>query len=226
MAADLPARSAPPPAYVQNWTGCYVGGNAGALMAEKEWFDARPASATFGETYGKHSPFAAILGLQAGCDIQVGWFVAGIQGDYGWSDAHDGHRNTLVTAWGHRGKVDSVGTATARVGFAFDRFLGYLKGGYAWQNDKYEIYQIATNVTLAEASATRTGWTAGFGGEMMIFPNVSAFVEGSYFSFGRSRFEFQLLVGGISPADIEAHQLVARAGINWRFGGGPVVAKY
>ena len=154
-------------------------------MAEREWFDGRPGVVTLGETFGKHSPFAAILGLQAGCDVQFGYFVAGVQADYGWTDAHDGHRNRLVTAWGHRGKIDSVGTATARLGFAFDRFLGYVKGGYAWENDKYEIYQVATNLTLAEASVTRTGWVAGFGGEMMIFPNVSAFIEGNFFSFGK-----------------------------------------
>ncbi len=226
MAADMPVKPVAPAAYVQNWTGCYVGGNGGALMAEREWFDGRPGVVTLGETFGKHSPFAAILGLQAGCDVQFGYFVAGIQADYGWTDAHDGHRNRLVTAWGHRGKIDSVGTATARLGFAFDRFLGYVKGGYAWENDKYEIYQVATNLTLAEANETRTGWVAGFGGEMMIFPNVSAFIEGNFFSFGKTRTEFQLTGGGTVPADIQAQQYVARAGLNWRFGGAPVVAKY
>ncbi len=227
MAADMPVRPAAPAPYVQNWTGCYVGGNAGALMAEREWFDGRPGVLTNGETFGKHSPFAAILGLQVGCDMQIGNFVAGFQADYAWTDAHEGHRNRLVTAWGHRGQIDSVGSVTGRFGYAFDRFLGYVKGGYAWSNDKYEVYDVATSVVLAEASATRTGWTVGFGGEMMIFPNVSAFIEGNYFSFGMNRNEFPLTVGGILPADIQAQQMVARAGLNWRFGGGmPVIAKY
>jgi outer membrane immunogenic protein len=226
IAADLPARPAAPAPYVANWTGCYIGGNGGAVMAEKDWVDATPGSPTFGETYGNNSPYAAILGVQGGCDIQFGSFVVGIQGDYAWSDAHDGHRNRLIGTWRHVSKVDGLGTATVRVGYAFDRFLGYIKGGVAWESDKREIYQVGTEQLIGSTSQTRTGYTFGFGGEIMVFQNISAFVEANYFNYGSSRNDFQLQTGGTVPIDIKDNAMVARAGLNWRFGGGPVMAKY
>ena len=119
-------------------------------MADKEWFDATPGSPTFGVSYGTHSPSNVLLSLQAGCDFQAGNWVIGVQGEYGWSDARDSNRNSLIAGFADRTEIKALGTATARLGYAWDRVLGYLKGGAAWEHDNYEIYLVGTDLVTAK----------------------------------------------------------------------------
>lgn len=227
-AADLAVKPNPPPAVAYNWTGCYLGGNAGAVMSDKEWFDATPGSATFGVSYGTHSPNDLLLGLQAGCDYQAGIWVIGVQGDYGWTDARDSNRNNLNVAISDRTNIRSLATATARLGIAWDQFLGYLKGGAAWERDSYEQFLNGTDLVTATAGDTRSGWTAGFGAEVALFPFLTGFVEASYFNFGRKVSTFTPTGGGATfPIDINDRKVVIRGGINWRFTAAsiPPVAK-
>src|SRR5512146_2821297 len=107
-AADLATPYKAPIASVYNWTGCYIGGSAGALIADKEWFDATPGSPTFGLSYGTHSPSNVLLGLQAGCDLQAGNWVVGLQGEYGWSDARDSNRNSLIAGLANRTEIKTL----------------------------------------------------------------------------------------------------------------------
>jgi outer membrane immunogenic protein len=225
--ADLATPYKAPIVSIYNWTGCYVGGSAGALMADKEWFDATPGSPTFGVSYGTHSPSNVLLSLQAGCDFQAGNWVIGVQGEYGWSDARDSNRNSLIGGFADRTEIKALGTATARLGYAWDRVLGYLKGGATWEHDNYEIYLVGTDLVTATASETRGGWTAGFGAEVAFLPPVSGFVEANYYDFGRKQNSFTPTGGGATfPIEISDRKVVVRGGINWRFSAGPVAAKY
>ena len=225
-AADLATPYKAPIVTVYNWTGCYLGGSAGALISDKEWFDATPGSPTFGVSYGTHSPSNVLLGLQAGCDLQAGNWVVGLQGEYGWTDARDSNRNSLITGLADRTEIKTLGTATARLGYAWDRFLGYIKGGAAWEHDNYEMYLVGTDLVTATASETRGGWTAGFGAEIAFLPPVSGFVEANYYDFGRKEISFTPTAGATFPVEISDRKVVVRGGINWRFSVGPVVAKY
>src|SRR5882724_11875021 len=138
MAADLarPAPpppvpyKAPPPVYPYSWTGCYIGGHAGGLWARKEWIDDTPLSPTFGLSDGTHNPSGFLGGAQAGCDYQfAGGFVVGIAGDYAWTNA-DATSNSvlfLIPQQINHSKVRSLASVTGRVGYAWDRFLGYVK---------------------------------------------------------------------------------------------------
>ena len=128
-----------------------------------------------------------LLGLQAGCDLQAGNWVVGLQGEYGWTDARDSNRNSLIAGLANRTEIKTLGTATARLGYAWDRFLGYIKGGAAWEHDNYEMYLVGTDLVTATASETRGGWTAGFGAEIAFLPPVSGFVEANYYDFGRKQ---------------------------------------
>ena len=83
----------------------------------------------------------------------------GIQGDYDWSNASGTATDALNIGLTDRSSIKSLASVTGRVGYAWDRFLGYVKGGGAWVRDDYGISCFAT------ASETRTGWTVGVGGE-------------------------------------------------------------
>jgi outer membrane immunogenic protein len=228
MAADLavkaPLYKAPPPVYVYSWTGCYVGGNAGGLWARKEWFNRDPFNgAPLGVSYGTHDANSFLGGLQAGCNYQVGGWVFGIQGDYDWTDAKGSNVNPFFPLETNQSRIKSLASVTGRVGYAWDRFLGYVKGGGAWERDDYTIFGV-TGVALVTASETRGGWTIGVGGEYAFTDWLSGFAEYDYYDFGTRTNTFTGAF--VTTADVKETKSVFKVGLNVRFGYSPVVAKY
>jgi len=73
------------------------------------------------------------------------------------------------------------------------------------------------------ASQTRSGWTVGIGGEYAFtnFNLLSGFVEYYYYDFGTKDVTFS---NGLSTVGVKETRSVVRAGLNFRFGPGPVVA--
>ena len=223
MAADLsrappaaPAYKAPPPlAPVFSWTGCYVGGNGGGLFAKKDWTD----TAT-GVAESSASVNSWLAGAQVGCNYQMGAAVFGIQADYDWSNGSASAPDaTFAPGFAtDQSTIKSLASVTGRVGYAWDRFLPYVKGGGAWVKDDYSV--TGTDGTSNTASETRTGWTVGAGGEYAFTNWLTGFVEYDYYGFGTKT---STLTGSMTPAsfsaDIKQTMSVAKAGLNFKFGG-------
>lgn len=207
-AADLgrrPVYKAPPaPVPVAyNWSGFYIGGHLGYGWGDNEVTNL---------TTGTKSNLAAdgfLGGAQIGFNWQTGAFVFGVEGDWSWTNA-DGSTSIPAAV---AADYNWYGTATARVGYAFDNMLWYVKGGAAWMDTDYTL----GGVTVGD---TRTGWTVGTGLEWAISPNWSAKLEYNYLDFGTDR-----------PAplaiDVDSQAHLVKLGLNYRFGGvGPVVTRY
>ena len=159
--------------------------------------------------------------MQAGCDYQfAGGFVIGIQGDYAATDAEGRHDSARELGVAYHSKIKSLASVTGRVGYAWDRFLGYVKGGGAWERDDYWASTIVLG-TAYRARETRSGWTIGVGGEYAFTSFLSGFVEYGYYDFGTREIGFTPQVSGLRPAfvDIKDTTSVVRAGLNFRFGG-------
>jgi outer membrane immunogenic protein len=229
LAADMrPSARAPiytkapmmAPAY--SWTGCYIGGNVGGLWAKKDW----SLSAT-GAANSSQDVNSGLGGGQIGCNYQVSTWVFGIQGDYDWTNASGTATDLAIAGATDRSRIKALASVTGRVGYAWDRFLGYVKGGGAWENDNYDISSTAGGVTLATASETRTGWTLGVGGEYAFTDFLTGFAEYDYYDFGTKQNSFAPVVGPAIPIDIKERKSVAKVGFNFKFNpGGPVMAKY
>lgn len=222
--ADMraPVYKAPPPiAPVWRWTGCYVGGHVGALRTNvDDWIVRTPGGAFVGQSLGDHDARSWIAGVQGGCDYQfVGSFVIGVQGDYAWTDAEGRHDSAREIGVAYHSKAKSLSSVTGRVGYAWDRFLGYVKGGGAWQRDEFWATTIVLG-TAYIARETRPGWTVGIGGEYAFTNFLSGFVEYNYYDFGTRQVSLTPQVAGLGPAfvDIKETTSVVRAGINFRFG--------
>lgn len=217
-AADLPVgiyTKAPPPVVATyNWSGCYLGGNGGGLWAQKEWWQVDGA----GRLFSRHNVDSWLAGVQAGCDYQFsGNWVVGIQGDYDWADGTGSGPHSTLPTLTDQSRISGVGSVTGRVGYAWDRFLGYVKGGAAWDRDSYRQYYPATGALYADGSETRSGWTAGIGGEYAFWQNLSVFLEYDYYDFGNRTLTFAAADGTFPQIRIHENQSVVKVGINWLF---------
>jgi outer membrane immunogenic protein len=223
MAADLRVKHRPlppPPPPIFTWTGCYIGGNIGGVWVEKEI-----TGPLGGSISGEGSSGAA--GVQGGCNYQfAGGWVIGIQADYDWIDAGV-ERNSILFNATTSLEAKSVASLTGRIGYGWDRFLGYVRFGGAWERD--ELTFSFFNGFVATASDTRSGWTIGIGGEYAFSNWITGFVEYNYYDFGTRSHNF--LCGPAAcllPIDVEETKSVFRVGLNFLFsaGKGPVAARY
>jgi outer membrane immunogenic protein len=233
VSADLrtPLYKAPPPVPVWSWTGCFVGGQAAGFRAKSdEWIVRTPGGDFFGQSLGGHAFSGWLGGVQAGCDYQfAGGFVIGLKGDYAWTDTAGGHDSTRETGVAYHSRVKSLASLTGRVGYVWERFLGYVRGGAAWERDEYWATTIILG-TAYTAAETRPGWTIGVGGEYAFTDFLSGFVEYGYYDLGSRVISLTAQVAGLRQAFVEIKETksVVRVGLNFRFGApaGPVAAKY
>jgi len=223
IAADMPVKApaykAPSAVVAYSWTGCYVGGHVGGLWAHKDWTLTTPGDPFFGQSLGSHNADSWLGGVQGGCDYQfAGHFVVGVQGDYSWTDAEGSHIDNALSILTNRTRIKSLSTVTGRVGYAWQQFLGYVKGGGAWERDEYDAFVTATGAPFDAASETRSGWTVGIGGEYAFTNYLSGFVEYNYYDFGTRQLTFIDPTGAFSDhIDIKERKSVVRVGLNLRW---------
>jgi outer membrane immunogenic protein len=219
MAADMrppPAApvytKAPPMMPVFTWTGCYVGGNVGGLFAKKDW-----SITGTGVAQSSVNINSWLAGAQVGCNYQTGPVVFGIQGDYDWTNANVSATDATFIPAGSvsdQTNMKSLASVTGRIGYAWDRFLIYGKGGGAWVKDNYS----ETGAGFAStASETRTGWTAGVGGEYAFTDFLTGFVEYDFYGFGTKSDAFAGTLA-TNVVDIKQNVSIVKGGINFKFG--------
>ena len=206
---------------VYNWTGCYAGVQAGWGWGTSKFSD--PSGTAFAPP-GQNltvSPQGALVGGQVGCDYQFsGRWVAGIEVADAYADITRGGLSDpfFSNKSDLNAKTNQLGSATARLGYGWDRVLLYGKGGGAWAHNTYDVNKsFAGIVTDFSGSDTRFGWTAGAGIEWAFATNWSAKAEFNYYDLGSTTLN---LVGGGStlPATIKQQFETATIGVNYRFG--------
>jgi outer membrane immunogenic protein len=214
LAADLPARpysKAPAivsPAY--NWTGFYVG-----VMGGYGWSDSVNVA---GFTTGTNDITGGFVGGTIGYNWQGAGspFVFGIEADGAWSDIN--YSETLLGAT-FEDRIRSFGSVTGRLGYAVDAALFYVKGGYAWANNRVSVTDAFG--TLFSESRFHSGWTVGGGLEYGFAQNWSAKAEYMFASYDNEAYLTAFVPGGVGfGADVHT----IKGGINYRFGG--PVARY
>ena len=200
LAADLPThKSAPAPAtsYYKpfTWGGLYGGINGGFAYGAL-------SSTNFS------SPSTGLIGGTLGYNWQTGHFVYGLEGDLGY--AFGKSSNTFA-----RGtdtfKLGLLTTERARVGYAMDRALFFVTGGYAGVSNR------ATVNTLTGASYSQSSWRSGgvIGGgiEYAFTNNISAKAEYLW-----APMQNKTYWGGTSVAETNSESLsIIRAGLNYKF---------
>ncbi len=222
-AADLGARrpyyNNPPPAYaapLYNWTGFYIGGHLGGAFASNNTFNGLALSNTDGRFLG---------GVQAGADWQIApTWVVGVEGQYSWLSGHQLNA-TFPGGIVYNNNQRGIGSITGRVGYTWGPCLIYVKGGYAYSDNRETVTFGGVPVAFALSDNHTNGYTVGAGIEYMFAPNWSAKAEYQYYNFGDSRFTGPVALVPFGTFSNDEHTV--KAGINYRFNlGGPVVARY
>jgi outer membrane immunogenic protein len=232
-AADLAARpytKAPPMiATIYDWSGFYIGANAGGAWSRKCW-DVVPVVAGPLLAEGCHDATGAVAGGQIGYRWQTGAWVFGLEAQGDWADltgSRVSQQFILVPGDATSNtRVRSFGLFTGQVGYAWNNVLGYVKGGAAVTEDRYDHRFTATNVLFDSARETRWGGVVGVGLEYGFTPNWSVGVEYDHMFMGDRTLNFTNAAGVVSTVDRVRQDVdMVTARINYRFGG-PVVARY
>jgi outer membrane autotransporter protein len=242
----MPTKGPPAPIVeAVNWTGFYIGGFGGGILGTADW----------NFVGGSANPHVGgfIWGGDIGYNFQSGPWVFGVEADLGKANLNGGTAcgpllsgsvtgtnaapmfQMTCNAW-----ANWIATATARVGYTWERTLFYVKGGGAWTNEQFsatcnqgplnaiQFTQQCTNPAGAvsnglTASTNRGGWTVGYGTEFALTRNWSAKAEYNYISFG----DRNVVASDGSLLNVGIHASEVKVGLNYRFGfGGPVYATY
>lgn len=223
MAADLPARAytkAPPMiAAIYDWSGFYIGANAGWGSARDSW------NTLAGFDLGSHDATGAVAGGQIGYRWQAASWVFGLEAQGNWADlsgSHIDNGNLLATQTDHS-KLTAFGLFTGQVGYAWNNALLYVKGGAAVTSTKYDAYTVAGSI--ATNDQTRWGGTVGVGFEYGFAPNWSVGVEYNHIFTSRFDATFYDAAGNSQVGHVGGDVDLVTARLNYRWGG-PVVARY
>src|SRR5258707_15308937 len=233
-AADLAARpytKAPPMvAAIYDWSGFYSGTNGGGGWS-RNCLDIVPDVAGLLLAEGCHDASGAVAGGQIGYRWQSASWVFGIEAQYDWSDI-SGSRvsQQFILVPGDatsNTRIRSFGLFTGQVGYAWNNALLYVKGGAAVTENRYDHRVVATNAVFDSASDTRWGGTVGVGLEYGFAPNWSVCVEYDHIFMGARTLNFVNGAGVLSTIDRVRQDVdLAPVRLNYRFGGGPIIAKY
>ena len=240
MAADLPARSAPPPAPVQvyvppafTWTGFYAGATAGWNHQQNEMSGriSSPGALTGGFPAKYDNNNSVFMGgLHMGYNHQYGMYIFGGEFDFNLmsNDRHTVSRAGTGAAAGltqeASTRLDWLSTARVRAGVTFDRMMIYGTGGLAFgaPSNRLAIDTAGTGRThYGSSNDTRFGWTIGAGAEYALNNNLFLRAEYLYYDLGTENITAAATSLGAAGTSVtsrfknDGH--IARVGMSYRF---------
>jgi outer membrane immunogenic protein len=207
-----PAYAAP----IWTWTGFYVGAHLGGAFGTDNDFGGLAVSNNDARFLG---------GVQVGADWQFsGNWVVGAEGQYSWLGKNGGS-TMFPGGYIYGNDQRGLGSITARFGYSFGPALVYVKGGYAYSDNRETLTLNAAPVPFLLSNEHANGWTIGGGAEYMFAPSWSVKAEYQYYDFGDSRFQTPPALVPFGTFHNDEHTL--KVGVNYRFNfSSPVVARY
>src|SRR4029077_9045553 len=187
-----------------NWSGFYLGLNAGGAFA----INTMSASGGGGSASVKEPGFLG--GAQVGANYQTGPMVWGFEADYDASTQNKSLPAGVLT--GSTSQTPWFATLRGRVGMAFDRTLVYgTAGGAAGELRSIAAIPVGTTST----TVTYGTWIAGGGVEYGITDNLSARVE--YLRLDKGHIATGVIGPPATTITSRVQDNLVRAGLNYRF---------
>lgn len=198
-----------------NWSGIYIGGHLGGA-----WSDTGYTSTTGVVVDLSQEAQSVIGGGQLGLRYQSGGLVLGAEVSY--SGASLDSRDVLFGVERFSSSINGMWLVTGQVGWAWDRSLLYVKGGWASADVDFDIFHVGSG-RHASSGGRENGWVIGAGWE---------YAMGSGWSIGLEYNHIQIDIGdhvmtpgglgcgppcSITRADSSIDTVVAR--LNYTFSG-------
>ncbi|WP_374834621.1 outer membrane protein [Paenochrobactrum pullorum] len=183
LLASTSAQAADLNAQPYNWSGAYIGIQAGGRWAEEKTEGMGPR----GPVTTSIKPSGGLIGGYAGYNHKIGSFVVGAEIGAAF--------NAVSADWNmsftdYRDKAKALISVNARLGYAFDRTLVYATGG--WAHAKYSRSFRSDDSGIGflnyDESFKRNGYNLGAGAEYALTDNVIARAEYRYHDFGRKTY--------------------------------------
>jgi high affinity Mn2+ porin len=195
-----------------DWTGFYVGGHVGYARGNARVNLVDDDAISFKKSFGSLTG-----GLQGGYNyVLPSRLLFGVEADMTFLNALAADdvawfRTTIETDSAE--KIDYMGTVRGRVGYAFDHWMVYATGGFAWSLGRFLETPGAVD-DVDKLLHLHTGWAAGAGAEVAIAPNWIARLEYLYRNFGHAEVTFPS--GTTAGSSYDVHEI--RAGLNYKLG--------
>jgi outer membrane immunogenic protein len=207
MAADLrtkaPAYQAVPVPALYNWTGIYVGIYGGGGWGRHD----RSNITGFNNSYNSSG---GLIGATAGYNWQFNNpLVVGLEGDIAWASINgdDGGVGGTVDA----SKYRWLGSVRGRLGYAFNNWLFFGTGGWAFTN----IQHSNNGAPIDTFNNDRSGWTLGGGVEYAFTQNWTVRADYRYYDFGT--YTRSVPANGITPYSVSNKLQTATVGLSYKF---------
>ena len=203
MAADMPVRPPAAPVAFYDWSGAYVGFNAGAT-----WYDTNRQFPNMGGGFPPGGNFTTsdsdgIYGFHAGAQRNWGAWVLGaeaaLSGCFNECRTTSGQLDSAVFPANVRGehKATNLFTAGPRLGYAWDRLMMFAIGGWASANIKGTYCNALSGVCGPlfspgfNGASRNSGWYVGGGFDYMVhkgtLADVILGVEYQHYDVGAER---------------------------------------
>ncbi|MEA2884270.1 MAG: outer rane immunogenic protein, partial [Bradyrhizobium sp.] len=221
MAVKAPYLKAPI-AMVYDWTGFYVGVNAGVGIGRDYTRLVIPAGPAFEASY--LNPHGGLGGGQIGYNYQIsssffGALVFGVEADIQGTGMRDDFNCLLGCLAGLNAnfnqKLDWFGTVRGRVGIATGPVLTYVTAGWAYGNVKTTLTETIGTTAAFSSNQNRGGWTWGSGVEASLGGNWTGKIEYLWFTLG-DRLDLFTLNGFPQAMSTDVREQIFRVGLNYR----------
>jgi outer membrane immunogenic protein len=197
LAADLGARApyakAPAMVAVSNWSGFYIGADAGYA------FNGSSSGVLTNGVGAGGLPYNAPLkggfgGGFVGYNYQMQQFVIGVEADWQAASLRGTSAPAFATTFGvlfgpfiEKSKVTDYGSLRGRLGVAFDHLFVFGTAGWAWGSYSTAYSSNAVLLTTNDHRAM-DGWSAGAGLEYAFTNNILGRIEYRHTDLGTASF--------------------------------------
>ncbi len=216
VAPRAPAVYVPTPVPYYNRTGFYIGGNIGGGWQQGGFTDSLGL-----DSFAAQNTTKGLGGGQVGVNYEfANGVVGGADAMFDWRFNNQNTLNSVNGLAQITSNNNWLTTATAKLGYAWDRTLVYAEGGGAWVGTSNSVF--TDSCCSYNVSGSNYGWTVGVGVEYAIWGTWSARVEYDYVGLTNQTLtvpqDGSSLAGDQFTGGGRNVQMVT-LGINYKFGG-------
>lgn len=182
LLASTSAQAADVTATPYNWSGAYIGIQAGGRWAE-ESISGHFANGVSGWDV---KPSGGLIGGYAGYNHQISNIVIGVEVGVAFNNISD---YWFLWPLDYKSSAEQLISVNARLGYALDRTLFYGTAGYTKARYKFEIVSDFHDYDIPPEKYNRNGYNIGAGIEYAFTDNIIARAEYRYFNFGKVTYQ-------------------------------------